>query len=448
MITAQSLFVLIASLGSGATDAVDAPRTAVRTVQRFDSQWVMKANEVLREGNLRGRVLEDVAAELAGYGPNAIQAYFAILAGTVDGPTEEGALRPSADALDPNEILFATLARMNPKEVAAHVAAAATGDAPLDVRIVALHVLDLVGAEGGLDAWFRIVSEVEPEHLSRAYVQGPCERALAAVASRDGTAFQGLKTRLPKLQPALVPIVLRGIAASRRPQALPVLTSLLGKSNELDLVLLPCIGKLAEETVGDLTDEELAWIRPFADDDDWRVRREALIVLGRVGDWRSAGLLVEALGDEQRLVGQAANWSLARMSRVDHGFDAESWTAFFDSEIRWFESEVPRCVQAIESRNPATALDGVRELAGHALFRHDAARAIGFLLADPHADLVAQACVVLTEIRSPAAIPALIEALSSEDASIREAARAALAAITNLELAPDATAWRRALVGT
>lgn len=445
MITCNVLFSVVAALGPQTGDTHEAPLVPVRAVQRFDSQWVVKANELLQEKNLKGRVLEDVAAELAGYGSNAIQAYFAILAGTVDGPTREGARRPSADALDPAAVLLAALARMKPKEVAAQIGVAASGEASLDVRIVALRVLETVGADGGVDAWIKIVSELDPRQFTLAYVQGPCERALSAVVSRDATSLPGLKDRLGKVPPGMVPVVLRGISTSRRPQALPVLTGLLGRMPAWDLVLLPSIGRLAEDTVGDLSDEELTWIRPFTLDQDWRVRREALILLGRVGDWRSHALMTAALADDQRLVQQAAAWALAHLSHTDLGLDASAWTAWFEREIGWFEQNGSRWSQALDVGDPALALEGMREWAGHALFRHDAARAIGRLLARTDAILVSQACTVLSGIKSPAACPALVEALGGENASIREAARATLAAITGLAVAPDATRWRRAL---
>ncbi|MDZ4774783.1 MAG: HEAT repeat domain-containing protein [Planctomycetota bacterium] len=446
----QSALLLLATSFSPAyaTEDSGTTRLPVYAVQRFDSQWVLRANEVLIEKRLRGRVLEDVAAELAGFGPSAIQAYFAILAGTVDGPTAEGASRPSPDAIDPNAVLFAALGRMNPREVAAHVAAAASGEASIDVRLVAMRVLECVGANGGFDAWAQILDGVLPEQFSRAYVQGPCERALAAVVSRDGSSISGLKTRLQKLAPALQPLVLRALAASRRPQAVGVLTAFLGQSHDLDLVVLSCVGRLVEEALGDLPEEDLTWIRPFAEDTDWRVRREAMLVLGRVSDWRSHAVITRALADEQRLVQQAAHWALARMTRADFAFDAGAWSTWFEHEIVWYELNGPRFERAIASQDPADVLEGVRELAGHTLFRHDAARTIATLLASPQSDLVAQVCLVLHNLRSPAACPALLAALESVDASIREAARATLAVITGLELAPDPVAWKRALVGT
>ncbi|MBL8858536.1 MAG: HEAT repeat domain-containing protein [Planctomycetes bacterium] len=419
----------------------------VKVIQRFDSQWVLKANEILAQERLAGRVLEDVAAELAGFGPNAIQAYFAILSGTVDGPYLEGAAFPAAGSLEPNDVLMAALARMRPADVAAHVAAAASGDVPFDVRIVAMRVLDEVGAEGGFAAWTQIVGEIDPELLPRAYVQGPCERALASVLARDNQAFRGLQERISKLDAKLIPLVLRGIGACRRAQGVPVLTALLGRLRDSDLVLLPSIAQLVESTTGDMSDEDLTWLRPFASDEDWRVRREAVIALGRIGDWRSHALLVTSLGDENRLVQQAARWALIRLAGVDYEEDASAWSDWFETEIAWYETNGSRLAREIDSAEPALAVESVREFAAHGLFRHDAARAIVRMCLRTDADIVRQGCLVLSDLRSPAAIPGLLDALQSEDASIREAARATLSAITGLQLAPDGPAWRRALVG-
>lgn len=418
----------------------------VRVVQRFDSEWVMKANELLDAQRLEGRVLEDVAAELAGYGAKAIQAYFAILAGTVDGPTKEGARRPAADALDPNEVLLAALARMNPTDVAVHVAVAAA-DADLDVRIVALRVLESVGADGAMSAWIDITERIETVHFERAYVAGPLEGSLAAVLARDPSGFTGLAARFEKLDTKLVPTVLRAVAASRRSQGLPFLMHLLGRRSERDLVLIPSIARLVEETSGDLSEEDLTWLRPFALDEDWRIRREALLALGRVGDWKSHATLVAALSDTQRLVQQAAYWSLARLSKADFGYDAAAWSAWFEAEIAWYEAQASRCMSSIESADPVAILDGAREFAAHELFRHDAARAVSQACTFSDAEIAKQVCRVLSNLASPAGCQGLLEALASEDASVREAARDSLAAITRLEIEPDATAWRRALHG-
>lgn len=435
-----------------ALDAARVPAPLVvrpaRIVQRLDSQWVRKANELLAPERLKGRVLEDVAAELAAAGPNAIQAYFAILSGTVDGPLAEGAHFPPADAIDPDAVLVATLARMNPSQVALHVAAAVSGDAKLDVKIVALRVLSESSSPEALDAWLEIAQGIGAQQLTPPYVKSPCEDALASILSADARLFTRLTQLAPTIATDMIPYVAAGVANSRRKQGLPFLTERLGHDHELDMVLLPCIATLVETTTGELGEDEITWLRPFGNDLDWRVRREALLALGRVQDWRMHAEFAAALSDEQRPVQQAAHWALTHMSNVDFGFDKAAWNTWFEAEIAWYETRGGALNQGIKSGKPATALEALRELVAHPLFRHEVARTASSLCASDDEELVAHVCAVLRDLGSPAACPALVEALASEDASIRESARGALSAITHLEIAPDLRLWRRALVGT
>ncbi len=418
--------------------------------QRTDSKFGRAITRIMNPVTLRGRVHEEVVAELVALGPDAAPTLFAYLSGTIEGPepdysapAEEPPPATRADAHSlPREdvILLDVLSRLPAEKVVPQLAAAAL-HAGVDVKLVALRCLGEIGGASAVDAWLDTLTSLEPVQLERAFVQSPSESALTAILRRDPVALTVLSARVKAAEARLLPAIVRAVGATRSARGIDVLIALLGRDPELDRVVVAQTAHLAEETVGTLTDEQLNWIRPFAADEDWLVRREALAALGRLGDFRSYATLIGALGDPQRLVAQTANWSLRRMTRQDHGYDADAWRGWFEQELAWFEDDGARWTRVLEDTDPARILEAVTNLTQHPLFRHEVCTSFLPLLQSSSRDVVLSMIEVLGNLGSRAAVSSLVNVLARDDEGLRNAAWAALVKLTGEKLPKDANAW-------
>jgi HEAT repeat protein len=218
---------------------------------------------------------------------------------------------------------------------------------------------------------------------------------------------------------------------------------MLGRDRDLDLVLLPQIASLSESAVGGLSQDQFSWIRPFLADEDWRVRREAALALGRMQDHRSYEELVGCLSDEQRLVQQAGLWALRRMSGKNFDDDAAGWRSWFAEESHWFETRGVVLIESLRDADPAIVIDAVRELVQRPLFKHETAEALAVTLRNPNPLVVTGAAAALAELGSVRAVRPLCEALSSSDGGARRAAHAALVRLTGHTWPLDSDEWPR-----
>lgn len=439
----------LAALTALAGDKAKRPYVAPRS----DSKFGRAALAILDVNQLRGRVEEDVSAELAALGPDAIPTLFGILSGTLEGPLpsarEEGSSQRivEVDALPafPHQdgIVLYALSRLPSGRVIEDVTSAALARPSLDVRLVAMRVLAQSDDVTAAEAWLAITAEIEEIMLLRPYVQGPVEGALADILARNHSGFARLVPHMKQMPRKLAPLVARAVAVAGRAQGIDVLTSMLGRDRDLDLVLLPQIANLSESAIGGLSDDQFSWIRPFLGDEDWRVRREAVLGLGRMQDFRSYAEIIGRLSDEQRLVQQAALWSLRKMSGRNFEEDGERWRAWFSEESQWFETRGVVLIENLRDADPAVVVEAVRELVQRPLFKHEIAEAMAVTLHNSNPLVVIGAAAALAELGSVRAVRPLCEALSLSDAEARRAAHAALSRLTGQTWPLESEEWPR-----
>ncbi|MBI5364973.1 MAG: hypothetical protein HZA53_17480 [Planctomycetes bacterium] len=447
--------LLITALAALATAGASSPVRAgaeskwpTSTPQRTDSKFGREICRVLGPSRLRGRVHEDVVLELARLGPDAVPALFAYLAGTMEGPEPEATETPAPDdesvtlAEVPREdVILLDVLKQFPRARVVPAVTAAMLRGSVDVKLVGMRVLGEVGGAQAVDAWIDVLVAVDPLHLQRAYVQAPTEAALVAVLESEDAAFGALLARIRTVEPRILPAIVRALGASGRSKGVDPLVALLGRTSDLDLIVLAQLGRLVENTLGSLPEEKLSWVRPFASDADWRVRREAIATLARVQDVPSYALFVAALEDDQRLVAQTALWSLRKASGLDFEEDAKAWTAWFDAEIEWYETEGARWTALLQSEDAAEVIEAAGALAAHPIFRHETARALAAPLARSAPETGAALAGILGTLQSPAALPSLVQALGSEHEGVRTAAWSALKLVTGRDLPLEARAW-------
>lgn len=424
-------------------------------VERVDvspeAPLVQRLSTLIAPQHLASRTLESVAAEIAALDPATVQAAFAYLDGTLPLPIPLGTKVYKGKVPKPDAVLFEALRRWPARAVSAHVRACVPADAPLATRLVAWRILAEVGREGGFGAWDAISSDVPAAHLASPAARTPCRAALIGILRRDNGAFAELSRRFDDLPRHLQALACDAVANSGRAAGERLLITRLPRAghapDEIQLAALDALARLVEGTTGDLLEEDLADVRALARHPDARVRAATLVLLGRVFDLRSHPLLTDALSDADDTVRAAAHWALRWIAVDDLGTEAGPWTAWFDAQLAWYEAELPRLHRAIEIRVPEQSIRAARTLAERPWFRHTSSREVATLCSAEDPNLVRQACVVLRELKSPAAVPFLLDALASAEEGSRDALRGTLVAITGRDLPADTAKWRAALLG-
>jgi HEAT repeat protein len=438
------------------TQPVEFGRWPSHVPQRTDSKHGRAIARIMNPNLLRGRVHEEVVAELVALGRDAAPTLFAYLTGTIEGPEPDYSEPPPDEVADPalldrelpreDRLLLDALAALPPESVVPQVTSASLRSS-VDVKLVGVRVLGIVGGTSAVDAWLDLLLSLPPEQLGRVYVQTPSETALVEILRRDLGALPLLTARVKEVDARLLPGIVRSVGGARIARGVDVLLALLGRDGDLDRVLLAQIARLAEDTLGTLSEDQLTWIRPFATDDDWLVRREALGALGRLHDFRSHELFFTLLADEQRLVAQTAGWSLRRITGQDFGADVDAWRAWFEQELGWFDDEGARWTRVLEDSDPGRVMEAVGHLTHHPLFRHEVCASLVPLLQHKSPVVVTGVIDVLGNLGSRAAVPALVALLAGHDESVRTSAWDALVKLTGEKLPKEAGAWSAYVAG-
>jgi hypothetical protein len=154
---------------------------------------------------------------------------------------------------------------------------------------------------------------------------------------------------------------------------------------------------------------------------------------------------IELLASESRGVRERARRGLEVLSGLALGPEAPRWRAWHEAELAWYGQAAPGLLSALDSQEEAAVLAALRELSGRRLFRDELSGALAGALAHPSATVRLVACRAGASLGSPLLAPELVERLEDEDLAVAEAARDALSALSGLDLAFDAGAWRAAL---
>ena len=120
------------------------------------------------------------------------------------------------------------------------------------------------------------------------------------------------------------------------------------------------------------------------------------------------------------------------------------WQAWYEEEQAWFDGEAGNAFDALRGGSDAEIFAALRSLSKRRLHREEIASGIASLLDHPTPAMRVLACQSLAQLKSPAAVLFLIDALHDGSDEVAEGALGALRALTGLDLPLDATAWERA----
>jgi HEAT repeat protein len=417
------------------------------SAQPVDSGRALESARTPTAGGSK-RDLEAMTRRIVQLGPSAIPVVVGILCGEIDDPEfVAGEPDGSAHAVaieHQQQILMESLRRFRASDVLPVLREKGSGQANLDTRLVVANLLGKMGSAQAFDVLIEVVSGIEPIHLMRSYVQGTLEDAVTACLKSDPKTY-GKLANLQRTAPAsLWPLLIRSLGRTRNRQSAESLVWFLGRSSELDPLVIEELGQVTEGSGISLSETALGSIRPLLDHPTIQVQRSAAVVLGKLGDRASFEALAKRVNTGDRTVAAAALWSLKIMTRADLGHNPQAWLAWRDLEETWWREDAPSLLSDLHSEDSGQVFDAISALMQRPFFKHDIAQAIGPLATAGDLAVALSAVNALERIGSSLAIPWLVQALTLDD-SRRAPVRSALHALTGLDLPGEYAVWSSVL---
>jgi len=223
-------------------------------------------------------------------------------------------------------------------------------------------------------------------------------------------------------------------------EATHCLAALLGRSPGLDPLIL---ARLSQRTGGRgaADDSVLESIRRYLGRPEPELVSAAATACGDLGDDLAVVQLIGLVDHEDARVRQSVFKALHEISGLALGSDAERWTSWYQSELRWWEDESEPLLVLVESGHGVEFARAARIVLEHHLFRDRIAESFAQVLRRHNPQEVHLSCRALEQLRSPVAVRALVECLDRDEPLVRESAWRALRAITGAELPPEADSW-------
>lgn len=309
------------------------------------------------------------------------------------------------------------LAAPTPSRLATSVRVLGTSDRVADMRRMLALVRSLTDDQLTRDT----------ERALRESVAELCARDLAFVDALEADWF--------RVDPDLMPLVVRGAGDSREPAVGRVLLAVgYGRRDLRDLALaqLSAIGAPPDPELRSGL-EELA--RLMLSEPNVAAVRRGCLALGDLDCEDAVDVLVEHLDHGDRGVVQSAHWALTEITGLDLGLEPETWRSWIEFEREWWSERGNLMSAMLHERDAAAVAGAIREISGHPLLRSTLHADLRYvLLSGPHA-VRPSACHAARALGARDLLPLLDTLLESPQSDLSDAAR--VAALELLELDPE-----------
>jgi HEAT repeat protein len=315
-----------------------------------------------------------------------------------------------------------------------------------DVRVAAMNVLGRQGSADGLPLFFQLLAE-SGEELELRSVRTQAQEALLAILRADGTSTRALEAPLLAAPLAQQRLVCEALARATRADAVGLLMKVVGRDAELDLVCIEALTELVARQPWRMPQKTTGHLRACLEHPDARLRASAARALGRLRDMPAVPGLIAHLGDADPATARAALWALRECTGQARLTTADEWQSWHAAEREWWKQEGRARVEALASGESGALSSVLRDVLAHPLGRSQVAEALLGLLPGLEPGAKALACAALARLRARAAVPALVELLFETDPAVREAAWAALRALTGENLPAEPRLWEEYAFG-
>jgi hypothetical protein len=340
-------------------------------------------------------------------------------------------------------VLLLAVAQLDREPVLAHVGALLQGDGGVRERHAAIGCVGVVGRANDLLQLFELALAPEEtaldEQLARAL-----RRAVTALIHHDPRALEQLVTLRRITRPELLPALVSAVGATKNPHGLVYLSEVAYWHEDLVLDVMsqvPLLGPSGDEVVDAAMKVRL---RPYLDETRPGPCRAAVVALTALGDDDSIAAFIALLGSESAGLRQNAHWALKQLTGLGLAPEPGIWARWHQGELYWLVRKKNPSFQRLGERNPAVAVDALREILTHPLARRELVAALPDLLKSPYPSLRVLACNTLADLEARSAIGRLVWALEDSEPEVAQAAHCALRTLTKLDLPREPLAWQSA----
>lgn len=309
-----------------------------------------------------------------------------------------------------------------------------------------LRVLRLLGELADAETvgvFFAQLQQIGPQDRQHAIVRRAIEEALATLLDREPGTYQVLRQHLEPLEPVLLASAARAVGRAGSGAGVSALRALVGEDRHVDLAVLEALAQLRPFDVRTLDGDPGDLISFHLNSPHNETRRQAVISIGHVRDGRTFGELIALLDDIDSRVQRSALWSLQEIAGVGYPADLDMWELHYDQELSWLSEDADVRIREVFDSDVAGAVEALRVLSSHSLFRRELTEAVAPALFDGDEVVVVATCAALQRLGDPAAVPALIDVLSDPREPVSRAALAALEGLTGERLGSDPDVWRQ-----
>jgi HEAT repeat protein len=294
-------------------------------------------------------------------------------------------------------------------------------------RRAGIQVLGAIGDEDDVEQVLELALREGEEAVHRR-LEEALRGAVGALALREPKTVFVLLGELPDLPDELLDPVLSGVGDARVPEGLELVLDVLLSRPEhalLAMAQVRMIGPAASETLGSRLSSELLKVIDFGSVQE---RQAAVLALAALEDRESMPVLIDLLEDPAVGIREGAHFGLKRVSGEVFPPLPDLWSTWLAEQLQWYQSERPAALAGLRAIDVPEVAEAMRALSGRRLFRHELAEAVSSVFDHPHPSVRTIACDTLAELRSPHALPALLQALNDRAPEVRERARLALLA--------------------
>lgn len=263
-------------------------------------------------------------------------------------------------------------------------------------------------------------------------------KALQLLLARDRTAHDVAAARWREARPEIARGLIEACGELRDPAALPLVASMLEKDGgDLATLAMGQVVRIGRSFEPGMDERVCEALRSRCDPTFPNQCQMALQALGELRDLTTLARCIEWLDGDDQGVRQSALWALRRATGVELEPKSETWRRWFADQEKTLESAPRRITPKLDSKDLATVVQGLRELAVLRIERPLVASWIEPVLKRAEPGLRAQACEALGDLDERTMVPALREVLADPDHRVVAAARAALVKLTGRDAAPD-----------
>lgn len=311
-----------------------------------------------------------------------------------------------------------------------------------ELRIV-LRLLADPRVKGELGLVLRCAEKIGDLEVLRPSVRAGLRATLARILSSEPQVWPGLEARLGTLAPAFTRVLVEAIGEARRPEGMPILRRLCGREEPPTELVVEAMTELELERPWSLGGQTLAVCKSWWAHPDLAVRTRVASLAARLGGPEEVEALIRLSSDAQRGVRHAATLALEAIGSIDAPGEAEGgWSGWFERESTWREENWGALFELLRASGPGPAVQALRELMAHPLYREQAAEELAQNLAAMPTGVATMVCAELERIGSRRAIPGLVEALAGGNSSLRAAAWRSLQALTGSKRPLADPSWR------